>query len=113
MNHGNGSKGPWRMAKTIASGVGMKNAWLAEQGVPRNPIRGTIKELWSLGCFLRVALHLMDRVLTHRIDRQIQSGRRSTARWAFGDVPRNRRRNRANAPSYPLRMAMLNLRTSR
>jgi len=26
-------KGIWHMAKTIASGVGMTNAWLAEQGV--------------------------------------------------------------------------------
>jgi hypothetical protein len=75
IRRGKSSKGPWRMAKTIPSGVGMTNAWLAEQGVLRNPIRRTIKELWSLGRFLRVALHLMDRVLTHRVDRQIQSGR--------------------------------------
>jgi hypothetical protein len=101
------------MAKTIASSVGMTNAWVAEQGVRRNPIRRTIKERWSLGRFLRIALHLMDRVLTHRVDRQIQSGRRSTARWAFGDVPSNCRRNRADAATNPLCMAMLNLRTTR
>jgi len=31
--HGKSRKGPWHMAKTIASGLGMTNAWLAEQGV--------------------------------------------------------------------------------
>jgi RNA-directed DNA polymerase len=33
IRHGKSRKGPWHMAKTIASGVGMTNAWLAEQGV--------------------------------------------------------------------------------
>jgi RNA-directed DNA polymerase len=31
--HGKSCKGPWQMAKTIASGVGMTNARLAEKGV--------------------------------------------------------------------------------
>jgi hypothetical protein len=33
IRHGKSRKGPWHMAKTIASGVGMTNAWLAEQRV--------------------------------------------------------------------------------
>ena len=33
IRHGRSRKGPWHMAKTIASGLGMTNAWLAEQGV--------------------------------------------------------------------------------
>jgi RNA-directed DNA polymerase len=32
IRHCKSRKGPWHMAKTIASGVGMTNAWLAEQG---------------------------------------------------------------------------------
>jgi RNA-directed DNA polymerase len=32
---------PWHMAKTIASCVGMANAWLAEQGVL------SLKSLWA------------------------------------------------------------------
>jgi hypothetical protein len=31
--HGKSRKDPWHMAKTIASGVGITNAWLAEQRV--------------------------------------------------------------------------------
>ncbi len=34
-------KGPWHMAKTKTSGVGMTNAWLAEQGVL------SLKSLWA------------------------------------------------------------------
>ncbi|MBX3420471.1 MAG: group II intron reverse transcriptase/maturase [Pirellulaceae bacterium] len=34
IRHGRSRKGPWHMAKTIASGVGMTNAWLTDQGVP-------------------------------------------------------------------------------
>ena len=33
IRHGKSRKGPWHMSKTIASGVGLANAWLAEQGV--------------------------------------------------------------------------------
>ena len=33
IRHGKSRKGPWHMANTIASGVGMTNACLAEQGV--------------------------------------------------------------------------------
>lgn len=33
IRHGKSRKGPWHMAKTIASGVGMTNDWLASQGV--------------------------------------------------------------------------------
>ena len=34
-------KGCWHMSKTIASGVGLTNAWLAEQGMV------SIKTLWA------------------------------------------------------------------
>jgi hypothetical protein len=34
-------KGPWHMAMTIASGLGMTNAWLAAQGVL------SLKSLWA------------------------------------------------------------------
>jgi hypothetical protein len=40
-------KGPWHMAKTIASGVGMTNVWLAEQGVL------SLKTLWAKLAHLR------------------------------------------------------------
>ncbi len=33
IRHARSRKGAWHMAKTIASGVGMTNAWLAEQGL--------------------------------------------------------------------------------
>ena len=33
IRHGKSRKGPWHMAKTIASGLGMTNSWVAEQGV--------------------------------------------------------------------------------
>ena len=41
IRHGKSRKGPWHMSKTIASGVGMTNAWLAEQGVL------SLKTLWA------------------------------------------------------------------
>ncbi|MFM8401375.1 MAG: hypothetical protein ACKOAH_26430, partial [Pirellula sp.] len=34
IRHGRSRKGPWHMAKTIASGVGMTNDWLASQVEP-------------------------------------------------------------------------------
>ena len=45
--HGKSRKGPWHMAKTIASGVGLTNAWLAEQGVL------SLKTLWAELAHLR------------------------------------------------------------
>jgi len=33
IRHTRNWKGPWHMAKTIASGVGLTNAWLQEQGL--------------------------------------------------------------------------------
>ena len=39
--HARSRKGPWHMAKTIASGVGMTNAWLHAQGVL------SLKTLWA------------------------------------------------------------------
>ena len=39
--HGKSRKDPWHMAKTKTSGVGMTNAWLAEQGVL------SLKSLWA------------------------------------------------------------------
>ena len=39
--HARSRKGPWHMAKTIASGVGMTNAWLQAQGVL------SLKTLWA------------------------------------------------------------------
>ena len=47
IRHGKSRKGPWHMAKTIASGVGMTNAWLADQGVL------SLKTLWSELAHLR------------------------------------------------------------
>ncbi|MCG8649340.1 MAG: group II intron reverse transcriptase/maturase, partial [Pirellulales bacterium] len=40
IRHARSRKGYWRMAKTIASGVGLTNAWLEEQGLI------SIKTLW-------------------------------------------------------------------
>ena len=42
IRHGKSRKGYWRMAKTIASGVGMTNKWLQEQGLL------SLKSLWAL-----------------------------------------------------------------
>ena len=39
--HAKSRKGPWHMAKTIASGVGMTNAWLHAQGLV------SLKSLWG------------------------------------------------------------------
>ena len=44
---GRSRKGPWHMAKTIASGVGMTSAWLADQGVL------SLKTLWNELAHLR------------------------------------------------------------
>lgn len=41
IRHGKSRKGPWHMAKTIASGVGMTNAWLQAQGLC------SLKSLWA------------------------------------------------------------------
>ena len=41
IRHARSRKGPWHMAKTIASGVGMTNAWLGEQGLL------SLKTLWA------------------------------------------------------------------
>jgi len=41
IRHARSRKGYWRMSKTIATGVGLTNAWLEEQGLPR------MKGLWS------------------------------------------------------------------
>lgn len=41
IRHARSRKGPWHMAKTIASGVGMTNAWLTEQGLL------SLKTLWA------------------------------------------------------------------
>lgn len=41
IRHAKSRKGPWHMAKTIASGVGMTNAWLREQGLI------SLKSLWA------------------------------------------------------------------
>ncbi len=38
--HAKSRQGPWHMAKTIASGVGMTNAWLHDQGLV------SLKSLW-------------------------------------------------------------------
>jgi RNA-directed DNA polymerase len=38
--HAKSRHGPWHMAKTIASGVGMTNAWLQDQGLV------SLKSLW-------------------------------------------------------------------
>jgi RNA-directed DNA polymerase len=47
IRHGKSRKGPWHMAKTIASGVGMTNAWFLEQGVL------SLKTLWAELAHLR------------------------------------------------------------
>ena len=47
IRHGKIRKGPWHMAKTIASGVGMTNDWLASQGVL------SLKTLWAELAHLR------------------------------------------------------------
>ena len=41
IRHARSRKGYWHMSKTIASGVGLTNAWLAEQGMV------SIKTLWA------------------------------------------------------------------
>ncbi len=41
IRHGKSRKGYWHMAKTIASGVGMTNQWLEDQGLIR------LKQQWS------------------------------------------------------------------
>jgi RNA-directed DNA polymerase len=41
IRHARSRKGPWHIAKTFASGVGMTNAWLALQGVV------SLKNLWA------------------------------------------------------------------
>ena len=41
IRHGKSRKGYWHMAKTIASGVGMTNKWLQEQGLV------SLKSLWA------------------------------------------------------------------
>ena len=41
IRHGKIRKGYWHMAKTIASGVGMTNKWLQEQGLV------SLKSLWA------------------------------------------------------------------
>ena len=41
IRHGKSRKGYWHMAKTIASGVGMMNKWLQEQGLV------SLKSLWA------------------------------------------------------------------
>jgi RNA-directed DNA polymerase len=41
IRHARSRKGYWHMSKTIASGVGLTNAWLTEQGLP------SIKTLWA------------------------------------------------------------------
>ena len=40
IRHAHSRKGYWHMAKTIASGVGLTNAWLTEQGLL------SLKTLW-------------------------------------------------------------------
>ena len=47
IRHARSRKCPWHMAKTIASGVGMTNAWLAEQGLL------SLKTLWASLAHLR------------------------------------------------------------
>jgi hypothetical protein len=42
IRHGKSRKGYWHMAETIASGVGMTNKWLQEQGLV------SLKSLWAL-----------------------------------------------------------------
>jgi len=40
INVGKSRKGPWKLARTLATQCGMSNEWLKEQGVP------SIKKLW-------------------------------------------------------------------
>jgi RNA-directed DNA polymerase len=40
INVGKSRKGPWKLARTLATQVGMSNQWLKEQGVI------SVKELW-------------------------------------------------------------------
>jgi len=47
IRYGKIRKSPWHRAKTIESGVGRTNAWLAEQGVLR------LKSLWAELAHLR------------------------------------------------------------
>jgi RNA-directed DNA polymerase len=47
IRHARSRKGPWHMAKTIASGVGLTNAWLGEQGL------FSLKTLWASLAHLR------------------------------------------------------------
>jgi RNA-directed DNA polymerase len=47
IRHAKSRKGYWRMAKTIASSVGMTNAWLALQGVI------SLKSIWATLATLR------------------------------------------------------------
>jgi len=47
IRHARSRKGPWHMAKTIASGVGLTNAWLQEQGLL------SLKSLWAAMAPLR------------------------------------------------------------
>jgi RNA-directed DNA polymerase len=41
IRHAKSRQGPWHMAKTIASGVGLTNAWLQTQGLL------SLKSLWA------------------------------------------------------------------
>jgi hypothetical protein len=45
--HAKSRKGPWHMAKTIASGAGMTNAWVHDQGLV------SLKSLWGKRAPLR------------------------------------------------------------
>ncbi|MCU0717590.1 MAG: hypothetical protein MUD03_15835, partial [Pirellula sp.] len=47
IRHGKSRKGPWHMSKTIESGVGLTNAWLAAPGVL------SMKTLWAELAHLR------------------------------------------------------------
>jgi RNA-directed DNA polymerase len=47
IRHGKSRKVPWHRTKTIASGVGMTNAWLLAQGVL------SLKTLWAELAHLR------------------------------------------------------------
>jgi len=40
INIGRSQKGPWKLARTLATQVGMNNQWLKEQGYI------SVKELW-------------------------------------------------------------------
>jgi len=47
IRHARSRQSYWHMSKTIASGVGLTNAWLAEQGLP------SLKTLWAKLAHLR------------------------------------------------------------